>query len=123
MSYPFSLALVISDANRVNANLLACVLGHDVYPGNTYSVPLAATAEGPATHWGCHSWVQQSFLDLLAGAAQGSLPPVDWSEVGLTEQDILVVLSDLKASPPQTEPLNFDEWIATHGLVRVQEEI
>lgn len=118
--FDYSLALMVPDALREKANLLACALGHDALPGNTFSVGLSADGTEPATHWGCHSWVQQSFVETLAGATQGQLPGVPWADFGLTLEDVWAVLASMASSPPQSTPLDFDAWVAGHSLKRVE---
>lgn len=115
-TFDTSLALVVPTALCEKANLLACALGHDTMPGNTFSVGLSPDGSEPATHWGCHSWVQQSFVATLAGAAQGQLPAVDWGEFGLTEKDVWAVLAYMVSSPPQSTPLDFDAWVNEYNL-------
>lgn len=119
MTYSISLALVVPAALRDKANRLSCALGHDTLPGSTYSAPLSSTGDEPATHYGCHAWVQPSFVDILAGAAQGTLPEIDWAEYGLTVEDVTAVVAGLIASEPQADLLDIDAWLATHGLARV----
>lgn len=119
MSYTISLALAVPAALRDKANRLSCALGHDVLPGSTYSVPLSADGQEPATHYGCHAWVQPSFVAILAGATQGHLPEVDWADYGITAEDVAAVVAGLIASEPQGELLDFDSWSASYGLARV----
>lgn len=120
-AYDVSLALMVPDALKAKANLLACALGHDALPGNTYSVPLSADGSEPATHWACHAWVQQSLVEMLSGAGQGVLPPIPWEDYGLTEADVYAVLAALVASEPSPVLVDFDAWAAGHGLERVQQ--
>ena len=119
MSYTISLALAVPAALRDKANRLSCALGHDTMPGSTYSVPLSPTGQEPATHYGCHAWVQPSFVEILAGASQGHLPEIDWADYDLTAGDVAAVVDGLIASEPQAELLDIDGWLAMHGLVRV----
>lgn len=62
----YSLVLIIPADLRDDANALAEALGHG--PSN-YSVPLSPTGGEPATHWGLHTWAQQSFIDMLEADA------------------------------------------------------
>ncbi len=63
MTYPKSVSLVCAAANLVEANLalnFAPVSPADPTVGNrglgNISVPLSATGEAPATHYGTHAW-------------------------------------------------------------------
>lgn len=59
---PISCALVIPAANLAEMNAIGEALGYG--PGNI-SVPLSANGLDPATHYGCHTWAEQSFIDML----------------------------------------------------------
>lgn len=122
MSFNISLGLMVPSALRELANRLTCALGHDSLPGNTFSVGLSADGFEPASHWACHSWVQQSFVETLTGAGQGQLPQIDWAEFGLTVPEVWAVFAGIKNSAPSSTPLDFDEWIKTLGLKRVISE-
>lgn len=118
--FDISLALMVPNTLREQANLLACALGHDSLPGNTFSVGLSPDGTQPATHWVCHSWVQESFVATLAGAAKGNLPSVAWEDFGLREADVWEVFAGLVASEPSATPLDFDAWVAAYDLKRVE---
>lgn len=120
MSFDISLGLMVPDALREKGNLLACALGHDSLPGNTFSVGLSADGSEPATHWACHTWVQLSFVETLAGAGQGQLPSIPWNEFGLTEPEVWSIFTAMKSSTPSSSPLDFDSWIDSFNLKRVQ---
>ena len=96
MIYDHSVVLILPAHLRDAGNRVACALGHDELPGHTYSVPLT-TGEG-VTHYGCHTWAQQSFVDLLSAAAGGELPDLPWADYGLTEADVVDVVEALIAS-------------------------
>ncbi|MFN3991242.1 MAG: hypothetical protein ACK4IS_13400 [Erythrobacter sp.] len=58
-----SVVLIVPADLRDDANKLAELLGHGP---NNYSVPLSADGAEPATHYGLHTWAEQSFIELLA---------------------------------------------------------
>lgn len=58
-----SVVLIIPAALKSDADTLAELLG---YGPNSYSVPLSADGTEPATHYGLHTWAEQSFLDMLS---------------------------------------------------------
>lgn len=122
MNWLYSVVLICPAANREQANLLACALGHDVLPGNTFVAPLSATGEAPATHFGCRATAQQTFVDLFVGASQGVLPAIPWADYGLTEADVFALLPllvfDARAASDATG--HYDAVIAAHGWQRVQ---
>jgi hypothetical protein len=123
--WPYSVVLICPAINRDHANLLACALGHDVLPGNTFSAPLSASGEAPATHYGCRATAQQPFVDLFHGAAQGVLPPIPWGDYGLTEAQVAALLPALifDARPAAEAAGHYDEVIAGLGLARVVEPL
>ena len=82
--YNYSVSLIIPAANQLAANKLACALGFDVLPGNTFSVPLSSDGEN-VTHYGAHTYAEQSFVDMLNSAKAGILPPVLWTDYELDE--------------------------------------
>ena len=121
--YDYSLALMVPDALREKGNLLACALGHDQLPGNTFSVEVSTSGGYPATHYACHSWVQSSFIELLAQVGQGELPAeIDWIEFGLTQPEVWETFAAMRLSTPSTTPLDFDAWLASLNLKRVVPE-
>ncbi len=121
--FDYSLAFMVPDAHRAEANRLACALGHDQLPGNTFSVGLSADGSEPATHWACHSWVQEIFIKTLFAAGEGHLPEVIWSDFELTEKEVFEILSKLVSSEPQTSFLDFNEWITSKNLMKIEPRV
>jgi hypothetical protein len=119
--WALSLVAIVPAAQQDAANRLACALGYDVLPGNTFSVPLSSTGAAPATHYGCRSLAKQEFLDVLGAAAQGQLPPIDWSEYGITETDISAVLASLfiDRRPADQSEGHAETVLAAQGLAVV----
>lgn len=114
------LVLILPAAIRDDGNRLACALGHDEMPGATYAVPLSSSGLEPATHYGTHTWALPAFLDLLAGAAQGTLPEINWAQFGLTLQRVQEVISELiyGVDAPGADPLSNFEAIASNANLR-----
>lgn len=99
-SYSVSLVLIVPSTLKETANRLACAMGQDVLPGNTFSVLLASEGEETPTHFGCHAWSQEGFYQTLMAAKSGVLlkaPPVggNWEDFDLTVQDLIDVLSSM----------------------------
>lgn len=119
--WTLSIVMIVPASLRDIGNRLSCALGHDTLPGNTFSVPLSPTGSEPATHYGCRTAAQQSFADLLMAAGQGVLPEIDWTEYGLTVEDIGAVLAGLitDVRPAEDEDGHFDAAATAHGLARV----
>lgn len=120
--FDWSVVLIIPVALRDKANLLACALGHDVLPGNTFAVPLSADGAEPASHFGCHTWAQASFVEMFQAAAQGSLPDIDWSEFGLTLEDVESIVAVLIVSAETTSDgaVHFAAVADAQGVERVE---
>ena len=119
--YIYSVVLLCPADRQADANRLACAIGHDVMPGNTFSVHLSANGEEPATHFGCHAVAMQSFVDLFMDAAQGMLPDIPWGDFGLTEQAVLELVPTIILSA--REDLfgldHFEAVLADHDLQRI----
>jgi hypothetical protein len=118
--YIYSVALMIPAGLRDEANRLACAIGHDEMPGHTFAVPVSSDGQEPASHYACHTWAQQSFVDLLASAGAGVLPEIEWGEYDLTVDDVAAVLTALVVSAPQATMLDCDAWLAGRGVQRVR---
>ena len=69
-----SLVLILPAALRDLGNGVAVALGHDVAPGNTYSVGLSPTGSEPATHYGCHTWATDGFAVMIGILTSGIVP-------------------------------------------------
>jgi hypothetical protein len=117
-SFSYSVVLLLPATLQDKGNRLACALGYDELPGKTFIAPASADGVEPATHYGCHTWAQQSFVDTLNAAAQGQLPAVDWAAYGLTEPDMQGVVASLVVSVRVGgEPYqHWTETLAGHGL-------
>lgn len=97
-SWNLSIVMIVPAALQDTANRLSCALGHDVLPGNTFSVPLSSDGSEPATHYGCRTAAQQSFADLLTAAGGGTLPDdIVWGDFGLRTEDVPPLLASLIA--------------------------
>lgn len=119
MSMWFQIAMLLPVALQSKGNLLACALGHDQLPGQTFSVPVSSDGSEPITHYTVVSPVQQSFIDMLVGAKSGILPDIPWEDFGLSEEDVLEVISNLQVSEPSEDRLNLDEWLDSLDLKRI----
>lgn len=97
-NWTLSIVMIVPSDQRETANRLACALGHDIMPGNTFSAPLSADGSEPATHYGCRTVAKQEFVDLLTAAGGGTLPDdIAWGDFGITVEDIPPVLASLIA--------------------------
>lgn len=91
----YSTVMIVPAARRGDANLLGAALG---YGPESYTVEIPS--DGEPTHWGLHSWPDESFFAMILGAQGGALPPVDWAAHGLTAERVLAVLAALVISAP-----------------------
>lgn len=66
-----SAVLIAPAAHRDAANALAQAMD---WGAGCYSVPLSASGEAPATHWGLRTGAAPAFADMIGAAAQGALP-------------------------------------------------
>jgi hypothetical protein len=93
-----STVMIIPANLRDDADLLAVALGHAAPGDRSYTIPLGAG--DTVTHWGLHTWADDDFLADLGEAAGGELPPVKWSDFGLTKARVTAVAAGLEVSAP-----------------------
>jgi hypothetical protein len=116
-----SAVLIIPAAVLDDANAVGLALGHGP---NNYTVPLASDADpGTVTHYGARADVSSEFIAVVAAGKAGTLPPVDWSAVGIDETRALAVVDALVADFDEAgaHPSPLAHWsaaLAAHGLVR-----
>lgn len=116
--FPYSASLAVPNALRTDGNRLAVAMGWDTAPGSTFSAPLSATGNTPATYWACHTWAGDEFVATLDAAQGGSVPALPWSDFGLTESRVTDVLAAL-LSHVQTGAVGFETFLTANGLQRV----
>lgn len=85
--FTLSCVLILPAALQSAGNALSIALGHGP---DTYSIPLCTGSV--VTHYGAHAWVQQSFIDTIQAASQGTLP-AELAE--FPAADLQVILSSL----------------------------
>lgn len=105
----FSAVLIVPVALLADANKLGEVLD---WGPNNYSVALSANNGSTATHYGLHSWVAQSFVDMLTAAEGGQLPPIP----DMTQQQVVAVLSGLIASIRPTSESHWADVLSANGF-------
>ena len=110
-----SVVLIIPASLKAKADALGEALGHGP---NSYSVPLSADGKEPATHYGLHTWAQQSFVDRLQGAAQGQMP----EGLDYPANDFAAVTGALIASVRGDVAEHFADVVAANGLRRAVAE-
>lgn len=92
----YSTVLIIPAALLTKANALGAALGHGP---ESYTVPLSGDGE-TVTHYGAHAVTSDTFIGLIVAAGGGDLPAINWSEYGLTVQDVGAVLAAMTISAP-----------------------
>lgn len=70
-----SVVLILPDEHASTGNQVAVALGHDIAPGQTYSVPLSADGSEPYTHYGARAQASPGFVVMLDIATTGNVPP------------------------------------------------
>jgi hypothetical protein len=113
-NWPYSVVLLIPAAVQAAGNQVAEGLGHG--PHN-FSVALSSDGSEPATYYGCRTQAQQSFIDLLTAAGEGTLPEIE----GMTPQEVGTVLMQLQADVSTSEDgyTHFQRVIAEKNVMRV----
>lgn len=112
--WPYSVVLLIPAASQSAGNQIAAGIGHGP---NNFSVALSADGSEPATWYGCRAQTQQSFIDMLTAAGQGTLPEIE----GMTPQEVGAVLMQLQADVSTSEDgyTHFERALSDKGLTRV----
>ncbi len=111
-----SIVIIVPSHLQDKANRLSCALGHDVLPGNTFSVPLSDNGED-VTHYGCRTAAKQEFVDILQSASEGELPEDFEQPLEDVQEVMAAMIMDVRPSGNDAE--HFDEVCATEGLSRV----
>ena len=108
-----STVLIIPAELHAEANALGEAMG---WGPNNYSVPLSATGAEPATHYGLHTWVEDSFLTLIEGVEQGAMPE---GLTGYTLEGIQAIVAALIVSVRGDSAGHFDEVCSAHNIQRI----
>jgi len=126
MTYVKSLTMVVTIADRDNANKLMRGLGRDVSPnpGNTFSVELNLDGDNQraVSHYAAHGW-DDALVDILTTL---TLPGgIDWSRVGLTQVEAQNALNSIRFSAIEnrTPLMNFNIAVAIEGVERVRRSV
>lgn len=90
--YTYSVSLIVPAALREKAQRLAWAIGHDEPPLDSFTAELSSDGIN-ITHYGLHTYAVPEFAAMLSAAQQGQLPPIPWSDYGLTEQDVTDLMS------------------------------
>ena len=112
--WPYSVVLLIPAATQSAGNQVAEGLGHGP---NNFSVALSSDGSEPATYYGCRTQAQESFIQLLTAAGEGTLPEIE----GMTPQEVGTVLMQLQADVSTSEDgyTHFQRALSDRGLQRV----
>lgn len=115
--YIYRMALIIQASARGAGNRVGEALG---WGPESYTVPLSATGEPPATHYGLSSAATQRFVGMLQSASNGGV--ID----GVDPSDLTLALSGLAYSigPATENPVTqFDALCDQAGLLRVGDSL
>ena len=124
MSFDFSVALIVPKAYQAKADRIACAMGFDELPGTTFSVPF--TSDGVTiTHYGCLTWANEDFIQILDAFAQGQtpIPETTWTAYGIGLTAVKDTLAHMIIGPLETTDPNgnLDAVLAANGLARYEE--
>ena len=93
MSFNHSLVLIVPASLKDAANQMGQAIG---WTGDNLSVPLSASGNAPATHYGCHAWAQDIAVAWLTGTP---LP----ESMGVNQAQVDALLSQMTVSVDQGE--------------------
>lgn len=114
-----SLVMLLPAAQRQAGDDLSAAFGHADAGVSTFTVPLSASGQDPATHYGCHAWATDQFIAELDAAQAGTLTPLS---PGVTAVDLQSLVSIIVRSvkPVDYDPsAHFAEAVAAMGLQRI----
>jgi hypothetical protein len=116
-NYNYSAVCVVSAENLHIGNQLAEALGHGP---NNHSVALSPNGSEPATHYACRAQVNDVFVAMVMGAAEGGFPEID----GLTPEQIAGAFSvmQIDIQPAGDGYQHFIDYTSSLGLQRVMPE-
>jgi len=117
MSYTDRINLVITAAQKQNANDNWKVLDEDVRGELTFSVPLSASGANPPTHWGASTVLEQATFSALATMTSAQLKTYV-NSLATQRKRTAVTTVDFKASL-LVGTGDFYEYIASLGLKRI----
>jgi hypothetical protein len=106
-------SVVLITTLRDKANALGEAMG---WGPNNFSVPLSADGQNPATHWGLHAWVQDTFQTLIES---GTYPP-ELADAGITEATYDAMLAVLISSFWFECDNHFNTVCADNSLAMIQ---
>ena len=111
-----SCVLIITADLQAKANTISEIMG---WGPNSYTVPLSSTGQEPATHYGLHAWVEQSFVDMMLAAQNTNLMPQPLVDAGMSPSDFTAVISALIASFRPDIGSHWDDVLIANGLQRI----
>lgn len=94
--FTYSVSLIIPAAMQAKANKMSVAMGHDEGSGDTFIVPLSSDGTN-ITHYGCHTYAREMFVNILQGAKAGTIPAKpprrdgvvsEWADEDLTVVDV-----------------------------------
>lgn len=109
-----ALAGIVPVAFHDDANRLAWATGYQPPDGNTFSVRLSSDGTNH-THSAFVQSASDGFAGMLSAMKAGTLPPIPWSDFGLSEQSVSGLMAALfihASSLP--ELVNSGQWLADH---------
>lgn len=115
--WTLSIVIIVPADLREKANRLSCALGHDVLPGDTFTVPLSSDGE-TVTHYGTRTQAKPEFVDILTAAAEGELPEDFEQPIEDVQEVMAAMLMDVRTDGEITT--HFDDVLAANGLQRLE---
>lgn len=118
-----SLVILTPAANLQAANLLGTAFG---LGDHNFTVPLGpAESDSPepeVTHYGMlHQASLPDFRDTVFAAKEGNLPPIEWADYGVTEEQVQAVIDALVVDVAESTYLHpsghFQAVLQSNGLV------
>lgn len=109
-----ALAGIVPIAFHDDANRLATAFGYQPPDGDTFSIRLSSDGTNE-THRAFVQSASDGFAGMLSAMKAGTLPPIPWSDYGLSEQSVIDLMAALfihASSLP--ELVGSGQWLADH---------
>lgn len=124
MTYNHTVVIIIPDAQRSAFQALGEAMGFDA--GFTGSgVRLSADGAEPVTHWGLHTWAQDSFAALFSTPSAIIAASIPGQPYTAEQLDALrsVFIYSIDPEGGETNRAHFDLVLAANGLTEIQADI
>jgi hypothetical protein len=120
-----SLVLIVPEANRAAGDGVSVAMGYADPGASTYTVPLSATGQEPATHYGCHTAATDGFAMMVQILTSGVVPDGTSEALAQTALGLRAQQPALASGLIWSAEDNLEGWehfvavLSSHSLLRI----